>query len=120
MKFDMTTPCDNCPFRTEPPFYGGLQRAQEIADALERGQTFQCHKTVEYVDSDDNDGETSVPTPGDQHCAGALILLERNGMPGQLARIAERFGMYDPSKLDMDAPVYDDLEQFVEAMEALA
>jgi hypothetical protein len=50
------------------------------------GKTFQCHKTLHTAKA--------------EHCAGAMLYLEREGQPNQLMRIAERFGYYDPEKLE--------------------
>lgn len=50
---------------------------------------------------------TIVPTKDSQHCAGALIFLEKIEEPHQMMRICERLGMYDRTKLDMDAPVFE-------------
>jgi hypothetical protein len=34
---------------------------------------------------------------------------------GDMQQIAERFGWYDPAKLDLTAPVYDSFEEWVQA-----
>jgi hypothetical protein len=39
------------------------------------------------------------------HCAGALIFLEKREEPHQMMRICERLGMYDRTKLNMNANV---------------
>jgi hypothetical protein len=105
MFFALRRPCANCPFR-EDCLRGwlGRERAGEIADTLRDDRTFACHKTTRA-------GGSSGP---EQHCAGALIVLEREGMIPQLARIAGRLGFYDPDALDPDAPVFDSLDDFVE------
>lgn len=73
-------------------------------------RTFSCHKLNEPGD----DGEMHE-TANSQHCAGALIFLERLNRPNQMMRIAERFGMYDRTKLDMDAPVFRTPAQMIAA-----
>lgn len=109
--YGMTTPCDQCPFRSDVRPYLRKARVREIEESLERGE-FPCHKTAQY----DEDGE---PTrSGDEvHCAGALILMEKEGRSSQMMRIAERIGMYDPSKLNMNAPVYESFDEMEKAME---
>jgi hypothetical protein len=109
VNFDLRKPCPKCPFRTDiTPFIRG-DRAAEIADGLLRQQgTFACHVTVEH----DDDGEP-VTHGGEQHCAGALIMLERMNRPNQMMRFCERIGMYDRRKLDMDAPVYATARAFI-------
>lgn len=114
MKFEMRKPCPRCPFRTDVEPYISPDRAQEIVDALERGQTFVCHKHTQFAE--DEDGESyNVPQERDQHCAGALIMLEHMELPNQMMRISGRLGLYDPSKLDMDSPVYECGDEMLEA-----
>jgi hypothetical protein len=111
MNFDLIRPCDNCPFRTDClKGWLGEGRAAEIAVGITDGQkTFTCHKTTKF-----DDELESVPHDQQQHCAGAMILLEKLNRPNQMMRWMERLGMYDRSKLDMDAPVFDDTESFIE------
>jgi hypothetical protein len=106
MKYTKTTPCDNCPFRSDKPFHLGKGRVREIQRSLSRA-TFACHKTTEA-------GGCDGGRNAEIHCAGALILLEKLDEPSQMMRIAERLGMYDRTKLKMDAPVYDSFEEMVE------
>ena len=102
MKYDLTTPCGLCPFRNdEKRLHVPVARLREFASG-----EFCCHKTTE------SDGEGYAPKPESQHCAGALIFLEKQNAPHQMMRICERIGMYDHTKLDMDAPV---LGSFAEA-----
>ncbi len=105
MKYDKTTPCDNCPFRSDKPFHLSRGRVREIQAGLVRGG-FPCHKTT--VPCEDEDGSANLrATDKSQHCAGALILLEKLETPSQMMRICERIGLYDATKLNMAAPVYD-------------
>ena len=102
VNFNLHTPCKDCPFRTDVKPYLRPDRVMEIcANIIERQQTFACHKTTEH----DEDGDP-IHSNDEQHCAGALVFLERLERPNQLMRIAERFGQYDRRKLDMTAPVY--------------
>lgn len=102
MKFDLVRPCPQCPFRTDVGAYLRGDRAVEIAQSLARGADFPCHKTTV---TDPDDESQRAATGESQFCAGALIALERSDAPNQAMRFAERLGLYDPSKLDMDAPV---------------
>lgn len=113
MKFDLTKPCGNmCPFRTDClEGWLGEERAEEIADNLAQS-TFPCHKTT--AQDDDSEYGELVATKDSQHCAGALIMLEKMEQPSQMMRIAEQLGFYDRFKLDMNAPVFDDAEEFIE------
>lgn len=102
MKFDLTKPCNKCPFRTDLKPYIWASRAREICHSiLGLQQSFACHKTTKF----DEDSET-IYHEKEQHCAGALIFLEHMERPNQMMRIMERIGMYDRSKLDMTSPVY--------------
>lgn len=102
MKFTLTKPCKDCPFRTDNGFILNTSRVRDICTAITVQQhSFTCHKTIEH----DEDGEPI--RGGDEiHCAGALIMLERMNQPNQMMRIAERCGFYDRTKLDMKAPVF--------------
>jgi len=113
----MTRPCDNCPFRKDKPFYLAPGRAREIADALSSDRHFTCHKTIDYGAAED--AERRPYDASEQHCAGATITLWRMGAPNQWMRWAGRLGLFDPGKLDMSAPVYSDLDEFVSAIEEL-
>ncbi len=111
VNFDLKKPCQKCPFRTDclKGWLGG-GRAEEIVDALfQSDQTFACHETTKF----DDDGE-DIPGDHEQHCAGAMILMEKQSAANQMMRIGERLGMYDRSKLDMESPVFDDECDFID------
>ncbi|HEX5095208.1 MAG TPA: hypothetical protein VFX21_04315, partial [Acidimicrobiia bacterium] len=76
--------------------------------------TFACHKTTVAVEMEDGEEEMTV-TDKSEHCAGAMIMLEHMGRPNQMMRIAERLGFYEPTKLDMAAPVYKHGRDFIRA-----
>ncbi len=99
MNYTLTTPCKDCPFLIE--FKKGYTTKQ-----LERYASgeFACHKTCELSEEDDSGGSFQ-PKPTSAHCAGALIYLEKRERPHQMMRIAERLGLYDHTKLDMEAEV---------------
>lgn len=98
MNYKLTTPCDACPFLKG----SGFRWNQLIA--YSSGQ-FACHKACDLVETE-NDGSV-YQSRGDKtpHCAGALIFLEKQNKPHQMMRICERLGMYDYTKLNMNAPV---------------
>lgn len=106
MNFDLINPCKDCPFRADKPsqqHWLGEARAEEICQALiNKQQTFQCHKTLD------------LPKDKHQHCAGAMIMLEHMQKPNQMMRIAVRLGMYDHTKINMNASVFTNPEDFVE------
>lgn len=115
MKFNLRKPCANCPFRNDRKFHLGRGRAAEIAhETSKEDRSFTCHKTLGHDEEED-----SVTTPRSEHCAGVLIILEKEDNPNQAMRIAERLGMYDRHKLEMDSPVYSSMKEFVKAQEFL-
>lgn len=114
MRFDLTTPCKDCPFRSDITFHLARGRVYEIIEGITTyDRTFACHKTTQF----DDDGEHLRSNDKEQHCAGAMIFLMRREQPNQLMRIGERVGFFDPDKLDMDAPVFDDEEDMALARE---
>lgn len=112
--FALRKPCIHCPFRSDRPFHLRPERAREFAEHLIYGGGFNCHKTVEFGEEDD---EMQISTEKTNWCAGALITMEKSGVSNQQVRIAERLGLYDHTKLDMDAPVYPSLDAWVESYE---
>ncbi len=103
MEYKMTNPCNLCPFRNDD------KRLTVPADRLRefaRGE-FCCHQTTE---PDEETGDYS-PLESSQHCAGLLIFREHMEDPHQMMRIVERLGMYDRTKLNMNAPVFQSWEE---------
>lgn len=94
------------------PGYLRRERAQEIAAGLAGGAIFGCHQTTVDGPDDDDDGEMMMG-PDSQFCAGALIVMEKLEAPNQAMRMAEGLGFYDPTRLDMDAPVVSSMLAFV-------
>jgi hypothetical protein len=109
--FALKRPCGDCPFRSDRPAFLDRDRAQEIADSLEADASFHCHKTLEY-EAEDGSGEV---TDASKHCAGAMIILEREEIPNQMMRIGERLGFYNRHDLQMDSPVFPSLAEWVAA-----
>ncbi|MGG6267082.1 DUF6283 family protein [Leptolyngbya sp. AN03gr2] len=107
MKFSLTQPCKDCPFRISPLFHLGTERRKEISEALQDDtQTFPCHKTLQHREP--------------QHCAGAIIVLEKMGMRSIMLRLAMRTGTYDPGQLQCLDQVYDSWKTFESAEEIQA
>lgn len=94
MKYNLTEPCDECPYLIGSGFtYRSLV---EHASG-----EFPCHKAC-VLDEEGVFVERGKKTP---HCAGALIFLEKQNAPHQMMRICERIGLYDRTKLNMNANV---------------
>lgn len=109
--FTLTTPCANCPWRTDVPAYLRPERIRQIADDVQAGQTFWCHQTVDYDDSEDG----STVGRRARVCAGMMATVENEGRPGQGMRVGERLGMYSPELLDPEAPAYGSVEEWARA-----
>ena len=104
MRYTLTTPCDECPFLRDSGF------TFESLEAHASGE-FPCHKACKVEEDTGNFVPRSDKTP---HCAGALIFLEKQGKSHQMMRICERLGMYDASKLDMNANVGSEPHEYRE------
>lgn len=108
MRFDMIRPCANCPWRTDTTLFLRPERVKEILEAVVNGgNTFACHETTRDSWEETDEGAVYSPQPDEQHCAGALILLKKLRIPHHMTRLAQRLGIYDPSRLDMGAPVFE-------------
>jgi hypothetical protein len=94
MNYAKTTPCPDCPFLTGTEHAYTDERLAEFASGA-----FPCHKTTRIESNE------FQATKESQHCAGALIYNEKRDQSHQMMRIAERMGIYDYSKLDMEASV---------------
>lgn len=113
-KFDpygLTSPCGDCPFRTDVDPYLRSARVKEIEQSLVR-VGFACHKTTKF---DAVTGEHIHNDEQEKQCAGMLIMLEKLQRPSQLMRTCERLGLYDRTKLDMHAPVFSSFEEMAAA-----
>lgn len=95
MNYAMTEPCTQCPFLKASGFTFAALEGHASGE-------FPCHRACDLNEDDVYVEKRSGKTP---HCAGALIFLEKRGQPHQMMRIASRVGLYDPSKLDMNANV---------------
>lgn len=115
--YDLVRPCPHCPFRTDIAPYLRPERVREFERGLVNGE-FYCHETINadrLEGEEESNGSFYNPSGQEQHCAGALILLEKLERPSQMMRISERLGMYDRRKLDMEAPVFDSFTAMIRA-----
>tara|TARA_R110002074_G_C12558458_1_gene667668 strand:+ start:45684 stop:46133 length:450 start_codon:yes stop_codon:yes gene_type:complete len=118
-RFDLKTPCKNCPFRTDEAairFYNG-ERAAEISESAYRNG-FPCHLSAENLEDDDEgEGGGFVFGENTQHCAGAIIMFLHDGWGGSWPGIgnddalAERLAL----QMNMEAPVFENEEDFIAA-----
>lgn len=80
----------------------GEERMRNIVQALHDDKTFTCHQTIDYsaqFEEDDTGEEHFHPSEKNQHCAGALLYMEREGIQTTAMQIGNRLGLYDPRKL---------------------
>ncbi len=102
--FNRTKPCNTCPFRTGENGLRllGRDRAREIAYSLLEDGSFSCHDDIDLQELKR------------QHCAGAVIVLEKLNRPNQMMRIAERLRLYDRNALSGKEEVFDDFEDWID------
>ncbi len=106
--FKLKRPCANCPWRKDVARFLSPERYRELAAVvLLNGESFHCHKTVDYSEPEGQIVDTS------KLCAGAMIMARKLGSDLQIVQIAQRLGIHTEVKLDMEAPVYDTLSGFV-------
>lgn len=107
-RYTLKAPCDNCPFRTDVDFHLNPERVRDIADSLEDGDPFMCHKTVNY------DGEREPIVNKTRVCAGARATQANEGIVAQLEQLTDRFG-FGVQELDPDLPVHDSVEEWAQS-----
>jgi hypothetical protein len=107
MNFNLTSPCQECPFRVDT-FKGwlGPGAARIAADITEKDLTFACHKTV---------AELGSTAKEESQCAGALLMLQQAGqLNGNWRfRMAQQLQLLDVSKLKDTVPVFRSSAAFV-------
>lgn len=107
MRFDLRSPCDDCPFSKNAPMHSGI-----IADVMTYLQLMlrgtlvhSCHKTDRYADCEES--KRSPESAGLQHCAGAMIMSWKAELPQVFLLQALLKGKLKVERLNMEAPVFD-------------
>lgn len=118
----MNAPCDNCPFRraNHHTFALSLERRKEIAASLRAEQVFPCHKTTEYFEDEDGEGDLRG-TARSHFCAGALAVMDNDPELSKLggcrfsmgARIHAMFGRFQPDELRGHDLVFGSLDEWI-------
>lgn len=124
MKHDLKNPCKNCPFRTDKSAiqFSCRERAEEIEEGAYR-YGFPCHKSAKYVDDDETpDGESGgyYATEESQHCVGYIIMqINDSGGGFPWPGIGNDEDLLDrlESRVNLKAPVFDSVEDFLKANE---
>lgn len=119
MKYDLKTPCKNCPFRTDESAirFRCRERAEEIEEQAYRNG-FPCHLSAEHIEAEDDTlGEGGYyASESSQHCVGAIIMYLKSGeytWPG--IGNDEALGERLADQVDWDAPVFENETDFIEA-----
>lgn len=125
MKYDLKTPCKNCPFRSDATRIKFIcrERAEEIEESAYRNG-FPCHLSaeIEEFEQDGNIESGYVEGKNTQHCVGFVIMHFLEGedtWPGLVdddGEInSESVANYLRARVDMDAPVFGSSEEFIDA-----
>lgn len=120
MRFDLTSPCGDCPFRSDKPFHLSPERVRQIlggGDHWWPAASFPCHRTIIY--GDDENGDTTTIPPSAQQCAGVMAILHRENRPNDAMQVVERWGLWNPAALDPTAPFYASTEDAIRGQEAM-
>lgn len=106
LAWDLKTPCRDCPFRKDVEPHPGVAHELELyfAKILIGEFSHSCHKTDPRSDGFEPGYKGAV-----QHCAGANILTRKTKEIQTPAFYAEYKKIFNPKKLDMKAPVFNNL-----------
>lgn len=120
MKYDLKSPCKNCPFRTDKTAirFACRERAEEIEESAYR-RGFPCHLSAHNTSDEDeeNGGYEAVETS--QHCVGYIIMMFKEGnteWPG--IDNDEELSNRLQDRVNMKAPVFESSDDFFKANEA--
>lgn len=113
--FKLKTPCADCPFRTDAPQHEGVAAdLMKYANSIDDGHFIHsCHKTDSRADDAEAGSFARATSVGVQHCAGALIMLEKMDKRQVPAWIAYAKKKFKPEELDMKAAVFSSIAQLV-------
>ncbi len=121
MRFDLKTPCKNCPFRSDETRirFSCRERAEEIEESAYRNG-FPCHLSAHDTTEDNPDDENGgyVATENSQHCIGFIIMQIKEtggGSPWPGIRNDEELLERLEAQVDMRAPVFESAEDFFKA-----
>jgi hypothetical protein len=105
LRFDLRSPCADCPFRNDLPINEGTVGtfAENIWSIIRGEFVHSCHKTdprSDYEPAKDYRGPI-------QHCAGAMVMMEKSEEPSNFMLWAEAQGKMKRKRLNLGAPVDD-------------
>jgi hypothetical protein len=111
MKFSLKKPCPNCPFRRDrPPPIMNARVADIVRAVFNEDAVFICHQTNRFDEAGDLADSDDV-----QFCAGVMIMLARQGRSHAVLDEARAGGAYDPTRLDLAAPVFESPDEMLAA-----
>ena len=119
MRFDLKTPCKNCPFRNDDTriVFKCRERAEEIEEQAYRNG-FPCHLSADLLEDDEyGEGGGYVFGENTQHCVGYIIMAIKDsyGSPwpgiGNDEELMERL----TDHVDFEAPVFECTDDFLNA-----
>ena len=118
MRFDLTTPCTNCPFRSDETriTFRGRERAREIEEHAYR-QGFPCHTSAVVRENPITGDEEFIEGERTQHCAGYILMQLHEGYGSPWPGIDNDDELLDrlTETMDWKAPVFENSEAFFEA-----
>ncbi len=107
LRFDLKLPCADCPFTPRAELNGGVgkQFVTELFWRIERGIAgFTCHKTDPRADGGKDAAQKTRREL--QHCAGFLLMMERENNRQVIAERAVEDGIFHPERLNSKARVF--------------
>lgn len=118
MRFELKEPCANCPFRSDENriTFNGRERAEQIEEQAYR-HGFPCHASAKVKEDPLTGEEGFVFGEHTQHCAGYILLQLRDGGETPWPGIGNDEDLADrlAERLDWNAPVFETVEQFLQA-----
>ena len=109
--FDLKEPCLDCPFRTDSPFHSGIAKElPRLTESIDEGNlVHSCHKTDPRAD-----GFTKLDKGKIQHCAGMMIMEIKDKEDVTMPMLLYGKLDYDNHGMDMDAPVFNNIQDMVD------
>lgn len=118
VKFDLKTPCKNCPFRTDKTGirFACRERAEEIEESAYRNG-FPCHLSAHDNSDEDDENGGYVATENSQHCVGYIIMQIKEGYDSAWPGINNDYDLLDKltGQVNLDAPVFENSDDFFKA-----
>lgn len=115
--FALKRACSDCPFRKQGGIRLNEARTREIAGYFidaSQSSTFPCHKTVDYDNEDEEDGDRPTSNVGDwQMCAGGMIFADKAGQLSTMMQLGTRLGLMKIDELQGRDEIVDTLDELL-------